>query len=116
MNIRIFLLSIIFVTAYTYLYLDGNRGEAKRLELAHSKIVKVVIENNFKSLVIPPISTGIYRFPLREAAQIAFKTVTNSLTSSSYGVEVYFAMKELKKYKINLEEFRNVRNQLTADN
>lgn len=97
-------------------YLDGNRGEAKLLALTHANIIKVAIENNLKSIVIPPISTGIYRFPIREAAQIAIKTVTNSLTSSSCGMEVYFAMKDFNKYKIYLEELRNFRNQLTSDN
>jgi O-acetyl-ADP-ribose deacetylase (regulator of RNase III) len=79
-------------------YLDGQRGEAELLELTHQSIIKVAIANNLKSIVIPPISTGVYRFPVEQAAQIAIQAVAKTLLLSNYEMGVYFAMKDADKY------------------
>ncbi|UTP72771.1 DUF3293 domain-containing protein [Alteromonas sp. LMIT006] len=84
-------------------YLDGNRGEAEQLALTHKSIIEVAIENNLKSIVLPPISTGVYRFPVKQAAEIAIGAVANELTSNNYEMDVYFAMKEADKYEIYQE-------------
>ena len=79
-------------------YLDGQRGEAKLLELTHQSIINVAIENNLKSIAIPPISTGVYRFPVEQAAQISIQSVAKALSLSNYKMDVYFAMKDTDKY------------------
>jgi len=81
-------------------YLDGNRGEAELLALTHSSIINVAIENNLSSIVIPPISTGVYRFPADQAAKIAIDSVATALANSNVEIDVYFAMKEVEKYHI----------------
>lgn len=81
-------------------YFDGKRGEAELLALTHQSIVEVAIENNLKSIVIPPISTGVYRFPVEEAAQIAIETIANTLNASNYDMTVYIAMKDAHKYQV----------------
>lgn len=81
-------------------YLDGKRGEAELLALTHKSIIQVAIQNNLKSIVIPPISTGVYRFPVEQAAQIAIQSIKDALNESNYDMTVYIAMKDSDKYQI----------------
>ncbi len=81
-------------------YLDGNRGEAELLARTHASIINVAIENNLSSIVIPPISTGVYRFPANQAAKIAIDSVASALANSDVEIDVYFAMKEIDKYQV----------------
>ena len=37
--------------------------------------MKVAMENGIRSIAFPSISTGIYHFPVEQAAEIAVKTV-----------------------------------------
>jgi|GEM_PF-378778 O-acetyl-ADP-ribose deacetylase (regulator of RNase III) len=102
-------------------YLDGKRGEAELLALTHQSIIEVAIENSLKSIVIPPISTGVYRFPIKKAAQISIETVANALNASNYDMDVFVAMKDANKYKIYHEALikhqfvENYKNRLPAE-
>ena len=50
---------------------------AQLLANAHSYSLKLAQENHLKSIAFPAISTGIYGYPLEEAAPIALTTVFN---------------------------------------
>ena len=52
-------------------WLDGTRGEPELLEQCYENIFRIVAENDFRSVAIPSISTGIYHYPLDAAAEIA---------------------------------------------
>jgi O-acetyl-ADP-ribose deacetylase (regulator of RNase III) len=52
-------------------WLDGMRGEPELLEQCYESIFRSVAENDFRSVAIPSISTGIYHYPLDAAAEIA---------------------------------------------
>jgi O-acetyl-ADP-ribose deacetylase (regulator of RNase III) len=54
-------------------WLDGMRGEPERLEQCYESIFQLVAENDFLSVAIPSISTGIYHYPLIAAAEIAIR-------------------------------------------
>ena len=56
-------------------WLGGDRGEAALLERCYGSILKVAAENGIRSLAIPSISTGIFRFPIEEAAAIAMRVL-----------------------------------------
>jgi O-acetyl-ADP-ribose deacetylase (regulator of RNase III) len=60
-------------------YRDGTRGEPELLESAYSSSLKLASANNIKSISFPSISTGAYRFPLEQAAEIALQTAINYL-------------------------------------
>lgn len=81
-------------------YLDGKRGESQLLALTHTNIIKLAVEKNLKSIVIPPISTGVYRFPVKEAANIAISSVATALKVFKSDIDVYFAMKDAGKYQV----------------
>ena len=54
-------------------WLDGMRSEPELLEQCYESIFRLVAENDFRSVAIPSISTGIYHYPLDEAAEIAIR-------------------------------------------
>ena len=89
-------------------YFDGKRGEAELLKLTHTSIIKVAIENNLKSIVIPPISTGVYGFPVEQAADIGINSVANELSALNTNLDVYFAMKDADKYSAYSEALARV--------
>ncbi len=52
-------------------YRDGNRGESELLKNAYTNSLKTASANGIRSIAFPSISTGAYRYPLEEAADIA---------------------------------------------
>lgn len=55
----------------------GAHREAELLRNCYENSLKVAMENGCRSIAFPCISTGIYRFPMRNAAQIALDAVMN---------------------------------------
>jgi O-acetyl-ADP-ribose deacetylase (regulator of RNase III) len=53
----------------------GAHGEVDLLERCYGSLLRVAAENGIRSLAIPSISTGIYRFPLKAAAAIAMQVL-----------------------------------------
>ena len=49
----------------------GASEEARLLESCYKNSFKTALENGLKSIAFPAISTGIYGYPLEEAARIA---------------------------------------------
>ena len=60
-------------------YRNGQNGEAELLASCYSTALNMAAEWDVKSISFPSISTGIYGYPLNEAAQIAVRTVANWL-------------------------------------
>ncbi|MBC8754164.1 O-acetyl-ADP-ribose deacetylase [Kordia sp. YSTF-M3] len=54
----------------------GGKDKEKLLANCYKNSLDLAVENNIKSIAFPNISTGIYRFPKKLAAEIALKTVT----------------------------------------
>ena len=52
-----------------------NRGEAELLGACYRNSLRLAAKNGCASIAFPAISTGVYRYPKREAAQIAVETV-----------------------------------------
>ena len=65
-------------------YIDGSRGEMEGLRQTYKSICKLVMQYGITSISIPSIGTGIYRFPLESAAEIAVDTLKNSLPSECH--------------------------------
>ena len=56
------------------IYRDGTKGEAKLLQSAYKKSLELAREKGLQSISFPAISTGIYGYPLDEAAHLALNT------------------------------------------
>lgn len=53
----------------------GRSGEYELLASCYRSCLELAVENGIRSIAFPSISTGIYHFPLEEAAKIAVDTV-----------------------------------------
>ena len=53
----------------------GTKNEAALLHQCYQNCLELAEEHEVRSIAFPGISTGIYRFPKEEAAQIAMSTV-----------------------------------------
>jgi O-acetyl-ADP-ribose deacetylase (regulator of RNase III) len=59
----------------------GRAGEARLLASCYRRSLEVADEIGAESVAFPAISTGAYRYPVREATRIAVDTVRSTLTS-----------------------------------
>ena len=64
-------------------YRDGKRGEPEQLASCYRTAMRLAREKGAKTLTFPAISTGVYGYPLAEAAEIAVKTVRDGLTEAA---------------------------------
>ena len=53
----------------------GNHGECELLESCYRSCMKLAKEYHITSIAFPAISTGVYHFPLEQAARIAIRTI-----------------------------------------
>jgi O-acetyl-ADP-ribose deacetylase (regulator of RNase III) len=56
-------------------YRDGSQGEPELLASAYRRSLEVAGEHGVQRLAFPSISTGVYAFPIAQAARIALGTV-----------------------------------------
>ncbi len=61
------------------LYHDGKQGEPDILAQAYISSLTIARDSGFQSISFPSISTGIYGYPMNEAAPIALKTCADWL-------------------------------------
>ena len=56
-------------------YYDGQHGEPEKLAACYRNSLALAAENGCASIAFPCISTGVYGYPLEEAAKIAVQEV-----------------------------------------
>ncbi len=61
------------------IYRDGHHGEPELLASAYRECLKVASARGIKSLAFPSLSTGVYGYPVPDAARVALKTVKEYL-------------------------------------
>src|SRR4030095_8564382 len=54
----------------------GKNNEQEKLSNCYKNSLRLALENKLETIAFPNISTGIYGYPKKEAAQIAIQTVT----------------------------------------
>ena len=61
-------------------YRDGQHGEPEKLAACYRNSLALAAENGCKSVAFPCISTGVYGYPIKDAAKIAVREVDEFLT------------------------------------
>ena len=85
----------------------GSHGEAQLLASCYDTALRLAASHHLKSIAFPCISTGVYGYPQREAAQIALHTIKHHLESGLYTGEVIlccFLQEDFNIYRELLEE------------
>ena len=60
----------------------GSRGEAELLASCYHSCLTLAREHGCKTVDFPSISTGVYHFPLEQAAEIAISTIAEFLETA----------------------------------
>lgn len=87
----------------------GKRGEAELLASCYDTAMSLAEENKLKSIAFPCISTGIYHYPKKDAAEIAIRTIMDHLENGRYSGNVIiccFSQEDAEIYQqiINQQE------------
>ena len=66
----------------------GKQGEAETLSSCYRESMRIADELNLHSIAFPAISTGIFGYPVEQAAWVAIPTLIDSLRSAKHLVLV----------------------------
>jgi O-acetyl-ADP-ribose deacetylase (regulator of RNase III) len=61
-------------------YRDGKHGEPALLTSAYRASLELASQNKCASVAFPAISTGVYGYPMEDAARLAFRTIIDYLS------------------------------------
>jgi O-acetyl-ADP-ribose deacetylase len=76
----------------------GQRGEAELLAGAYRRSLELAIEHDCRSIALPALSTGAYRYPMDQAARVALRTVIEFLREHSRPELVRFVLFDAGAY------------------
>ena len=82
------------------IYHNGIEKEDQLLASAYRNSLKLAIDNDIETIAFPNISTGVYNFPKQKAAEIAYKTVNEFLTTNDAIKKVIFVCFDDENYTI----------------
>ena len=68
----------------------GLNNEPEMLSSCYFESLKLAAENNLSSIAFPAISTGVYRYPVDKAAEVAVRTTIGFLKLHNVSVKVIF--------------------------
>lgn len=66
----------------------GDYGEAELLASCYRRSLQVAAEHGIRRIAFPSISTGVYHYPVREAARIAVETVSEFIVEHPEAFDV----------------------------
>jgi len=78
----------------------GKQNEAQSLASCYRRALQLASEHDARSIAIPAISTGVYRYPFEDAARIAIATVREFASEPSSLEEVCFCCFSDKDYDV----------------
>ena len=81
----------------------GKNQEPEFLKDAYTNSLKLAKNKGVKTITFPSISTGAYRYPLKEAAKIALKAVVDFLKANDYFDEGKFVLFTEETYLVYKE-------------
>jgi O-acetyl-ADP-ribose deacetylase len=71
-------------------YSCGTVEEQQKLAACYSNSLKIAFQNNCRSVAFPNISTGVYGYPKKDAAEIAIREVQNFIEADSFFRNILF--------------------------
>jgi O-acetyl-ADP-ribose deacetylase (regulator of RNase III) len=77
----------------------GQHNEDELLRNCYKNSLELASDNQIRSIAFPAISTGVYRFPLERATNIAINEVKSFLERSDFIAKVIFCCFDEKTYQ-----------------
>jgi O-acetyl-ADP-ribose deacetylase (regulator of RNase III) len=68
----------------------GGQGEPEFLAACHRRSIALAAEHGCERVAFPAISTGLYRYPLDQAAEVALRTTADALADQEVVEEARF--------------------------
>ncbi len=84
----------------------GEGNEDKKLKKATLNSLKLMDENNLKTIAFPAISTGIFGYPIDRCAKLMISTVKEYLSSNTQIEEVVFCLYTASDYEVFEKELK----------
>jgi O-acetyl-ADP-ribose deacetylase (regulator of RNase III) len=78
----------------------GQSDESQQLADCYRNSLLLAVEYDCKTIAFPNISTGVYGYPKREAATVAFRTVADFLAGNNTIEKVYFVCFDEENYAL----------------
>ncbi|WP_020532390.1 O-acetyl-ADP-ribose deacetylase [Flexithrix dorotheae] len=78
----------------------GKNNESMLLKSCYETSLELAIEHKVESIAFPNISTGIYRFPKKEAMEIAISTVKKFFKKRSEQISVIFVCFDEENFQL----------------
>jgi O-acetyl-ADP-ribose deacetylase len=78
----------------------GGHGEAELLASCYRRCLEIATDHDLGSIAFPAISTGVYRFPPEDAAQVAVSTATGFIERLTCLREIIFCCFSDRDYVI----------------
>jgi len=70
----------------------GREGEPELLAAAYRSCLKLAVEHNCNSIAFPAISTGVYNYPLDQAAAVALKATLDFVKWNKKPQQIRFVL------------------------
>lgn len=86
----------------------GNRGERELLTGCYQKSLQLALEHELYTIAFPNISTGVYGYPKREAADVAIQAVNHFVERNERIKKVLFVCFDDENYQIYKEKLENM--------
>ena len=79
----------------------GKAGEQELLRFCYVNSINLAVENGLKTIAFPSISTGVYGYPISEAAEVSYQAVKDMLEGLSFAEleKVYFVCFNEQSYQ-----------------
>jgi O-acetyl-ADP-ribose deacetylase (regulator of RNase III) len=78
----------------------GHNGEPNLLANCYRHSLQLAVENGVTTIAFPNISTGIYRFPKAEAADIAINTVHQFIANDNRLKQIFFVCFDAENFTL----------------
>ena len=89
-------------------YTTGENREAEKLKSAYYESLKLAKIKGIRKIAFPSISTGIYRFPVEEGAEIALNTPIKFLDENPNTFDLILWVLDEKTYVIYKEKYKKL--------
>lgn len=90
----------------------GRGNETELLAKCYENSLSLAMKHEVKCIAFPAISTGIYGYPVREAAEVAISTIIEWLKKHNPDMEVRLVLYDSNSYAVHEEVFKSMQEKL----